>query len=472
MKSVGKQLQEGRLARNWTPELAARETKIKVDRLRDLEADDYTHFSSPTYARGFVRTYARALGLDEYKILRQLDTKLPEDETSSFGADAGIPYVPEPSAKSRISHEGNTGLYVVLSLGMGVILVISFILFEAYRAGVLPGYFAENSSTEESNASTTNITATTTEPVPARAKPVDANAAVPPITDNAETNTAPRALPVNAPVTATTATATNTNTAEMDTNAPVQAMRALPVDLNAQNTNASAPNRVPAVTTSSDMPFQSVRALPVDSSALTNAAPLEPVGASSPTQTSSPSADDGANPPMQAVRALPVNPSELTGTNPSAANGPPANVPNPAQASTATSPVPSTSARQANVSSAPAPASSVIQSATTDDPPPMTPTNDPSPATTTTAASAGKPLVLTASRDSFVRVMSEDSANPDKVLYASVIHTGQSVSFDGHKFSINIGVPAAVNITLDGVNYGPHSDQEAPETFTVESRQP
>ena len=31
MKSVGKQLQEARLAKNWTPELAARETKIKVD---------------------------------------------------------------------------------------------------------------------------------------------------------------------------------------------------------------------------------------------------------------------------------------------------------------------------------------------------------------------------------------------------------------------------------------------------------
>src|SRR6202453_2091682 len=119
MKTVGKQLQEARLAKNWTPELAARETKIKIERLHDLEADDYSHFSSPTYARGFVRTYARALGLDEYKILRQLDTKLPEDETSSFSADAGIPYVPEPSKAARASGS-NAGLYVVLSLGMGV----------------------------------------------------------------------------------------------------------------------------------------------------------------------------------------------------------------------------------------------------------------------------------------------------------------------------------------------------------------
>jgi hypothetical protein len=80
-----------------------------------------------------------------------------------------------------------------------------------------------------------------------------------------------------------------------------------------------------------------------------------------------------------------------------------------------------------------------------------------------------KPLILTASQDSFVRVTSLDTPDTDKPLYASVLHSGQSVAFDGHKFSINVGVPSAVDIKLDGVNYGPHSDQDAPETFTVES---
>jgi hypothetical protein len=45
-------------------------------------------------------------------------------------------------------------------------------------------------------------------------------------------------------------------------------------------------------------------------------------------------------------------------------------------------------------------------------------------------------------------------------------------AFDGRKFSINVGIPSAVDIKLDGVNYGPHSDQAAPETFTVESHLP
>src|ERR1700722_7304694 len=134
MKTVGKQLQEARLAKNWTPELAARETKIKVDRLHDLESDDYSHFTSPTYARGFVRTYARALGLDEYKILRQLDNKLPGDDTAKIVTnEGGIADLPETAMPPRVAHRDFTGLYVVAGLGGVVLLVIAFVLFRAYQ---------------------------------------------------------------------------------------------------------------------------------------------------------------------------------------------------------------------------------------------------------------------------------------------------------------------------------------------------
>ena len=130
-------MQEARLAKNWTPELAARETKIKVDRLRDLEADDYSNFASPTYARGFVRTYARALGLDEYKILRQLDNKLPDDDSANIVTETGVAYLPETAMPPRAAHRDYTGLYIVMALGGVVALAIAFVLFEAYRVGEL-----------------------------------------------------------------------------------------------------------------------------------------------------------------------------------------------------------------------------------------------------------------------------------------------------------------------------------------------
>jgi len=94
------------------------------------------------------------------------------------------------------------------------------------------------------------------------------------------------------------------------------------------------------------------------------------------------------------------------------------------------------------------------------------------PAATNTADGPDKRLVLTASQDSFVRVTNLDTPDADKPLYAAVLHSGESIGFDGRKFSINVGVPSAVDIKLDGVNYGPHSDQDAPETFTVQSHLP
>ena len=88
------------------------------------------------------------------------------------------------------------------------------------------------------------------------------------------------------------------------------------------------------------------------------------------------------------------------------------------------------------------------------------------------ANTSGKRLIFTASKDSFIRVTALDGTSAQHVVYSSVLRTGQSIGFDGRKFSVNVSNPSAVAITLDGVNYGPHSDQESPDTFTLESHQP
>jgi cytoskeleton protein RodZ len=454
MKTVGKQLQEARTAKNWTPELAARETKIRVDRLNDLEADDYSNFSSPTYARGFVRTYARSLGLDEYKLLRQLDNKLPEDDNASFANDAGIPYIPEPSRSHRSTSSGsNAGLYVLTSLVFGILLVISFVLFQAYRAGELQRYFASQPTPETpvTGANATNAPpATGTEATDNRAKPVDPNAPVPPAVD--------------APV-------PNTNAATVVTVPPVDSG----APINGIGANAAPP---------------AVKALPVDPSELTNAAPVAPVTITTNAAPDSPrttlvippSDADAKTPP----RALPVDLNDLA--NAASAIAPTNAVPNPAPPVNLPPPGPPPMPSSARASSAstitlahpapsptpvPATATSAADLAFVGKGPVVMPTTNAAPQVPTPPpAPEEKRLVLTASRDSFVRVTSLDSSDNDKPLYARVLKSGQSVGFAGKKFSINVGIPSAIDITLDGVNYGPHSDQEAPETFSVESHQP
>jgi cytoskeleton protein RodZ len=414
MKTVGKQLQEARLAKNWTPELASRETKIKVDRLKDLEADDYSHFNNATYARGFVRTYARALGLDEYKILRQLDNKLPDDDTANIvSTEGGVAYLPETAMPPRVAHRDFTALYVVLGLGAVVMVVIAFVLFRAYQVGELSKWTGEDVASSDSTNNAPSVASANVDRTPKTPAVTTGTTTATAANDGAQTNAvatatspddtsnAPRALPVNAPAPDATMGG---------------APRALPVDpatLNAANTATATPAPAPvAAPAADDSTANAPRALPVvqappnnDTSNAPRALPVDP--------STPPPAPNSTDTPVNAPRALPVNPGDANAVPPQK------------------------------------------------DPVVIPPSN----ASTTPG---GKPLVLTASRDSFVRVTTLDTGN-GKQVYSDVLHSGQSVAFNGHKFSVNVDNPSAVDIRLDGVNYGPHDDGTDPETFTVVS---
>ena len=64
VESVGRKLQQARLARKLEIEDVAEKTKIRPDRIIDLEADEYSHFPNLTYAKSFLAKYARFLGVD------------------------------------------------------------------------------------------------------------------------------------------------------------------------------------------------------------------------------------------------------------------------------------------------------------------------------------------------------------------------------------------------------------------------
>jgi cytoskeletal protein RodZ len=64
VETVGKRLQKARQERKLTIDEVAAATKIRPERIVDLEADDLTHFPSLVYARSFLVKYARFLGLD------------------------------------------------------------------------------------------------------------------------------------------------------------------------------------------------------------------------------------------------------------------------------------------------------------------------------------------------------------------------------------------------------------------------
>src|SRR5882762_3169249 len=64
IEGLGKKFQEAREARNLTLDEAARMTKIRPQRLAEIEAEDFSQFPSLAYAKGFLLIYGKFLDVD------------------------------------------------------------------------------------------------------------------------------------------------------------------------------------------------------------------------------------------------------------------------------------------------------------------------------------------------------------------------------------------------------------------------
>ena len=62
--TLGVELRAARESRDLSLEQVEKQTRIRIHYLAALEADEYTELPSAVQARGFLRNYARFLGLD------------------------------------------------------------------------------------------------------------------------------------------------------------------------------------------------------------------------------------------------------------------------------------------------------------------------------------------------------------------------------------------------------------------------
>ena len=75
--TLGRRLRASRLESGFTLEQAAEETRINYGYLDAIEADRFDVLPAPVYVRGFVRLYARFLGIDPEEAIEQLPADLP-----------------------------------------------------------------------------------------------------------------------------------------------------------------------------------------------------------------------------------------------------------------------------------------------------------------------------------------------------------------------------------------------------------
>jgi cytoskeleton protein RodZ len=74
--SLGAVLAERRGERGLTIEQVASATRVRAEYLRALEADQSERLPAPVYAKGYLRTYARYLGLDPEPLVELLHSRV------------------------------------------------------------------------------------------------------------------------------------------------------------------------------------------------------------------------------------------------------------------------------------------------------------------------------------------------------------------------------------------------------------
>jgi cytoskeletal protein RodZ len=122
--------------RKLTVHQVADATNIKTDHVRALEASEWRAFAAPVYIRGFTRTYARHLHLDDRALIEALDAELDltEDYSSppSLSKNAKGPLDAVTFLLSRVRWEW----IVPLILG-GLVLALGAYGYRAWQKNAL-----------------------------------------------------------------------------------------------------------------------------------------------------------------------------------------------------------------------------------------------------------------------------------------------------------------------------------------------
>jgi cytoskeleton protein RodZ len=95
MGKIGEALRKAREAKSITLRQAEEATKIRLKYLEALEREDYSQIPGRVYAIGFLRNYARYLGLDWQPLVEELKAALPPEEEEEYKIS------PSPSEESQ-----------------------------------------------------------------------------------------------------------------------------------------------------------------------------------------------------------------------------------------------------------------------------------------------------------------------------------------------------------------------------------
>ncbi|MEH0547265.1 DUF4115 domain-containing protein [Streptomyces sp. B21-105] len=158
--SIGRALQQARIAAGLTVDDVSTATRVRIVIVHAIEADDFAPCGGDVYARGHIRTLARAVHLDPAPLIDRYDA-------THGGRPAPTPAAPMFEAE-RIRPE-RRGPNWTAAMVAAIVAVVGFVGFTAFKGG------DDDGSTKQVAEGATPTTGRTPSPTPKTDKPVDGN---------------------------------------------------------------------------------------------------------------------------------------------------------------------------------------------------------------------------------------------------------------------------------------------------------
>ncbi|WP_406006410.1 DUF4115 domain-containing protein [Streptomyces sp. NBC_00637] len=156
--SIGRALKQARIAAGLTVDDVSSATRVRIAIVRAIESDDFAPCGGDVYARGHVRTLARAVRLDPAPLIERYD------ETHG-GRPAPTPAAPLFEAE-RIRPE-RRGPNWTAAMVAAIVAVVGFVGFTAFTGG------DDDGSKEQTAEGATPAAGKTASPTTKTDKPVD-----------------------------------------------------------------------------------------------------------------------------------------------------------------------------------------------------------------------------------------------------------------------------------------------------------
>jgi cytoskeletal protein RodZ len=128
VSALGEEFRSAREARSLSLSDVAERLHIRSVYLAAIEEEDWHVIGAPVYVRGFMRTYARFLGLDPEAAVARFSASVP----AGTPAATAPPRATATTAEKRSAERASPSLAAVLSIVVAV-LVVAFVGYEFYQ---------------------------------------------------------------------------------------------------------------------------------------------------------------------------------------------------------------------------------------------------------------------------------------------------------------------------------------------------